>query len=213
MGHIRRYLIAGLLVWVPLGFTVLVIKFLIDLMDRTLLLLPPGLRPDNLLGFRIPGLGVLLTVVVVLVTGVIAANLVGRKLVQFGERMVARIPLVRSIYSGVKQVTETMFSNGGRSFRSVVLIEYPRKGVWTLAFLTGAQGASEIEAKVGGSVSHLFVPTTPNPTSGFFLAVPTNDVIVLDMTIDEGIKMIMSAGVVVPKESKDALVASGQKNK
>ncbi|MDH3669585.1 MAG: DUF502 domain-containing protein [Gammaproteobacteria bacterium] len=213
MGHIRRYLIAGLLVWVPLGFTVLVIKFLIDLMDRTLLLLPPGLRPDNLLGFRIPGLGVLLTVVVVLVTGVIAANLVGRKLVQFGERMVARIPLVRSIYSGVKQVTETMFSNGGRSFRSVVLIEYPRKGVWTLAFLTGEQGASEIEAKVGGSVSHLFVPTTPNPTSGFFLAVPTNDVIVLDMTIDEGIKMIMSAGVVVPKESKDALVASGQKNK
>jgi uncharacterized membrane protein len=182
MGHIRRYLVAGLLVWVPLGITVLVIKFLVDLMDRTLLLLPPGIRPDNLLGFTIPGLGVLLTVVVVLVTGVIAANLVGRKFVQFGEYLLARIPLVRSIYSGVKQVMETMFSGGGKSFRSVVLIEYPRKGVWTLAFLTGERGAAEIEAKTGGPVSHLFVPTTPNPTSGFFLAVPTDDVIALEMT-------------------------------
>lgn len=213
MGHIRRYLVAGLLVWVPLGITVLVIKFLVDLMDRTLLLLPPGLRPESLLGFTIPGLGVLLTVVVVLVTGVIAANLVGRKFVQFGELMLARIPLVRSIYSGVKQVMETMFSGGGKSFRSVVLIEYPRKGVWTLAFLTGERGAPEIEAKTGGPISHLFVPTTPNPTSGFFLAVPTDDVIVLKMTVDEGIKMIMSAGVVVPKDRKDALVAGGVKNK
>lgn len=213
MGHIRRYLIAGLLVWVPLGFTVLVIKFLIDLMDRTLLLLPPGLRPENLLGFRIPGLGVLLTVVVVLVTGIVAANLFGRKLVSLGERLLARIPLVRSLYSGVKQVMETMFSGGGKSFRSVVLIEYPRKGVWTLAFLTGERGAPEIETKTGVSMSHLFVPTTPNPTSGFFLAVPASDVIALDMTIDEGIKMVMSAGVVVPKERVDALVAGSENDR
>lgn len=207
MGHFRRYIIAGLLVWVPLGITVLVIKFLIDLMDRTLLLLPPGLRPENLLGFRIPGLGVLLTIVVMLVTGIVAANLFGRKLVRLGERLLARIPLVRSIYSGVKQVMETMFSGSGKSFRSVVLIEYPRRGIWTLAFLTGEQGTAEIEDRAGDGLSHIFVPTTPNPTSGFFLMVPTKEVLVLDMSIDDGLKMIISAGVVVPKEKKEALLA------
>ncbi len=207
MGHFRRYLIAGLLVWVPVGITWFVIKFMIDLMDQTLLLLPPDFRPENLLGFRVPGLGVLLTVVILLVTGVVAANLVGRKLVRLGERLLARIPLVRSIYSGVKQVMETMFSDSGKSFRSVVLIEYPRREIWTLAFLTGDRGTSEVEKKTGKPLSHVFVPTTPNPTSGFFLMVPTNDIVVLDLSVDEGLKMIISAGVVLPPEKKEELVA------
>ncbi|GMQ90129.1 MAG: DUF502 domain-containing protein [Gammaproteobacteria bacterium] len=207
MGHFRRYLIAGLLVWVPVGITWFVIKFMIDLMDQTLLLLPPDFRPENLLGFRVPGVGVLLTIVILLVTGVVAANLIGRKLVQLGERLLARIPLVRSIYSGVKQVMETMFSDSGKSFRSVVLIEYPRKEIWTLAFLTGDRGTSEVENKTGKPLSHVFVPTTPNPTSGFFLMVPTDDVVVLDLSVDEGLKMIISAGVVVPPEKKEELMA------
>jgi len=207
MGHFRRYLIAGLLVWVPLGITWFVIKFMIDLMDQTLLLLPPDFRPENLLGFRVPGLGVVLTIVILLVTGIVVANLVGRTLVRMGERLLARIPLVRSIYSGVKQVMETMFSDSGKSFRSVVLIEYPRKGIWTLAFLTGEQGTRESEDKIGSRVSHIFVPTTPNPTSGFFLMVPTDDVLILEMSVDEGLKMIISAGVVLPSSMKEELLA------
>ena len=206
MGHFRRYLIAGLLVWVPVGITWFVIKFMIDLMDQTVLLLPESLRPENLLGYRIWGLGVVLTVVILLVTGMIVANLVGRKLVSIGERLLDRIPLVRSIYSGVKQVMETMLAGSGKSFRSVVLVEYPRKEMWTLAFLTGERGVKEMEDKTGHELSHIFVPTTPNPTSGFFLVVPSSDVIILDMSIDDGLKMIMSAGVVVPKAQKEALL-------
>ena len=201
----RRYLVAGVLVWVPLGITVLIIKFLVDLMDNTLLLLPADYRPEAWLGFRIPGLGIVLTVVVVFITGVIAANLVGRKLVNLGERILARIPLVRSIYSAVKQVTETIFSGSGKSFRKVVLVEYPRKGIWTLAFKTG-EGADELQRRIGKTVINIFVPTTPNPTSGFFLMVPCEDVIELDLSVDDGLKMIISAGVVVPKAKKEALV-------
>jgi uncharacterized membrane protein len=206
MGHFRRYLIAGLLVWVPVGITWFVIKFMIDLMDQTVLLLPESLRPEHLLGYRIWGLGVVLTVVILLVTGMIVANLVGRKLVSIGERLLDRIPLVRSIYSGVKQVMETMLAGSGKSFRSVVLVEYPRREMWTLAFLTGERGVKEMEDKTGHELSHIFVPTTPNPTSGFFLVVPSSDVIILDMSIDDGLKMIMSAGVVVPKAQKEALL-------
>ena len=206
MGHFRRYLIAGLLVWVPVGITWFVIKFMIDLMDQTVLLLPESLRPEHLLGYRIWGLGVVLTLVILLVTGMIVANLIGRKLVGIGERLLDRIPLVRSIYSGVKQVLETMLAGSGKSFRSVVLVEYPRRDMWTLAFLTGERGVKEMEDKTGRELNHIFVPTTPNPTSGFFLVVPSSDIIVLDMSIDDGLKMIMSAGVVVPKAQKEALL-------
>ncbi len=206
MGHFRRYLIAGLLVWVPVGITWFVIKFMIDLMDQTVLLFPESLRPENLLGYRIWGLGVVLTLVILLVTGMIVANLIGRKLVSIGEHLLDRIPLVRSIYSGVKQVMETMLAGSGKSFRSVVLVEYPRKEMWTLAFLTGERGVKEMEDKTGRELSHIFVPTTPNPTSGFFLVVPSSDIIVLDMSIDDGLKLIMSAGVVVPKARKEALL-------
>ncbi len=197
MHHLRRYLIAGLLIWLPLGVTVLVVRLLVGTMDQTLLLLPERFRPDALLGFHIPGLGLLLAVLVVLTTGILVANLFGRRLVALWERLLARIPLVRSIYMAVKQLAETMFSGGGQSFRKVLLIEYPRKGLWTLAFQTGT-GVGEAQRKTGRDVVNVYVPTTPNPTSGFFLMVPREDVVELDMSVDDGLKMIISMGVVVP---------------
>ncbi len=203
MSPLRRYLVAGLLVWVPIGVTLLIIKFLVDLMDQTLLLLPAGLRPENLLGFRIPGLGLVLTAAVVLATGMVVTNLFGRQLVRLGEKVLARIPLVRSIYSSVKQVTETLFSGSGQSFRQVVLVPYPHPGSWTMGFLTGT-GGDEVRAKTGQEVMNVFVPTTPNPTSGFFLMVPRADVIELDMSVDDGLKMLLSVGVVQPRGRADA---------
>ena len=199
MSALRRYLIAGLLIWVPLGVTLLVITTLVDVMDKTLLLLPPHLRPDTLFGVHVPGLGVLLSVAVVFATGIVAANLFGRQLVVLWESLLARIPLVRSIYAGVKQVTETMFSSGGQSFRKVLLIEYPRRGLWTLAFQTGT-AVGEAQRRTGEDVINVYVPTTPNPTSGFFLMVPRKDVVELGMSVDDGLKMLLSMGVVVPGE-------------
>lgn len=200
---LRRYLVAGLLVWVPLGVTVLIIKFMVDTMDQTLLLLPHGLQPEQLLGYRIPGLGLVLTLAVVLLTGTIVTNLFGRQLIGIGEKLLGRIPVVRSIYSSVKQVTETLFSSSGQSFRRVVAVPYPHPGSWTMGFLTGA-GAEEVRGKTGRDVLNVFVPTTPNPTSGFFLMVPREDVIELDMSVDDGLKMLLSVGVVQPKRKKDA---------
>lgn len=197
MHHFRRYLIAGLLLWLPLGVTVLVVRLLVGTMDQTLLLLPERYRPDALLGFHIPGLGLVLAVLVVLITGILVANLFGRRLVGLWERLLSRIPLVRSVYSAVKQLAETMFSGGGQSFRKVLLIEYPRQGLWTLAFQTGT-GVGEAQQKTGRDVVNVYVPTTPNPTSGFFLMVPREDVVELDMSVDDGLKMIISMGVVVP---------------
>ena len=201
MAALRRYLMAGLLVWVPLGVTLLIVTFLVDLMDQTLRLLPESLQPENLLGFRIPGLGAVLTAVIVFVTGMIVTNLFGMQLFNIGERILQRIPLVRSIYASVKQVTESMFSSG-KSFRKVVLVEYPRKGMWSLAFQTGT-GAEEVRDKTGRDVTNVFIPTTPNPTSGFFLMVPREDVVELDMSVDDGLKMLLSVGVVVPEPKKD----------
>jgi len=193
----KRYLVAGLLVWVPLGVTVMVINFLVGIMDKTLLWLPAAYRPDNLLGFHIPGLGVVLSVVIVFSTGIIVANLFGRTLVQLWEKMLARIPLVRTIYASVKQILETVFSSG-QSFRKVLLVEYPRKGLWTLAFQSSTtQG--EAQAKTTAEVINVFIPTTPNPTSGFFIMVPRSEVVELDMSVDDGLKMIISAGVMVPE--------------
>lgn len=193
----KRYLIAGLLVWVPLGVTVMVINLLVGIMDKTLLWLPEPYRPDNLLGFHVPGIGVVLSAIIVMVTGVIVANLFGRKLVSLWEMFLARIPLVRTIYASVKQILETVFSSG-QAFRKVLLIEYPRRGLWTLAFQSGST-RGEAQAKTGGEVINVFIPTTPNPTSGFFIMVPREDVIELDMDVDDGLKMIISAGVVVPE--------------
>jgi len=204
MAAVRRYLVAGLLIWVPLGVTLLIVKFLVDLIDQTLLLLPVSIQPEHLLGFRIPGLGLVLTAVIVLVTGIVVTNLFGKQLFTIGEQLLRRIPVVRSIYGAVKQVTESMFSSG-KSFRKVVLVEYPRKGMWTLAFQTGS-GSPEIREKTGRNITSVFIPTTPNPTSGFFLMVPRDDVIELDMSVDQGLKMLLSVGVVVPDNKKDEII-------
>jgi uncharacterized membrane protein len=197
MTSLRRYLIAGLLIWVPLGVTLLVLMWLVDVMDTTLLLLPLQYQPETLLGMRIPGLGIVLTVAVLLVTGVVAANLFGRQLVAGWESLLQRIPLVRSIYMGVKQLMEMLFSPGGQSFRKVLLIEYPRAGLWTLAFQTGVT-VGEAQYKTSQNVVNVYVPTTPNPTSGFFIMVPQCDVVELDMSVDDGLKMLISMGAIVP---------------
>lgn len=207
MQTLRRYLVAGLLIWVPLGVTILIIKFLVDTMDQLLVLLPAHLQPDALLGFHIPGLGIVLAAIVVVGTGMIVANLFGKQLLKFGEAMVERIPLVRTIYGSVKKLTETLFSGSGKSFRKVVLVEYPRKGMWSFAFLTG-EGGAEIERKLGRQTVNVFIPTTPNPTSGFVLVVPREDIVELSMSVDEGLKLILSIGVVVPDEDRHVLVGS-----
>jgi len=216
MSALKRYLIAGILIWLPLGVTVLVVRLFIDMMDRTLLLLPVNYRPEALLGLSIPGFGILLALVIILITGMIAANLFGRRLVMLWEAFLSRIPLVRSVYSSVKQLAETVFSSNGQSFRKVLLLEYPRRGLWTLAFQTGTD-VGEAQSRTGEDVINVYVPTTPNPTSGFFLMVPRQDVQVLDMSVDEGLKMIISMGVVVPdhlKQPEDAeAVASDQTSK
>ncbi len=198
MANLRRYLVAGLLIWLPIVVTILVLRFLIGLVDNTLLLLPEAWQPEELLGFRLPGLGLLLTALVLLVTGMVMTNLFGRSMVRLGEQILSRIPVVRAIYSASKQLTETLFSGSGKSFRKVVLVRYPHPGAWTLAFLTG-DGLAEANARTGHDLVNIFVPTTPNPTSGFFLMVPRPDVIELSMPVDVGIKLILSAGAVGPE--------------
>jgi uncharacterized membrane protein len=203
----RKYLIAGLLVWMPLGITFLVVKAIVGFLDRTVLLLPAKYQPDTLLGFHVPGLGVLLAVVLVLATGMIVANLLGRRLVAAWESLLSRIPLVRNLYAGIKQIMEAVLATDGKSFRKVLLIEYPRKGVWSLAFMT-SDSLGEVQDKTGEHVISVFIPTTPNPTSGFVLMVPEKEVIELDMTVEEGLKMIISMGVVVPEVKKQMLTQS-----
>jgi uncharacterized membrane protein len=194
----RKYLMAGLLVWLPLGVTVLVINFLIETFDQVLLLLPHAYRPDVLIGYHIPGFGLLMTAVVILITGVIAANYFGEKIVNFWEGLLSRIPLVRSIYSAVKQVTEA-FVGSEQSFQKAYLVEYPRLGAWTIAFQTSSK-MGEAQFKTGcDKVVNIFVPTTPNPTSGFFLMVSQDELVPLDMTVEQALKMIISGGVVVPE--------------
>ena len=185
-------MIAGLLVWVPLGVTLLVVRLLVSWLDGSLLLLPEAYRPENLVGFAIPGL---------FITGALVTNLFGRTLIHFWERLLARIPLVRSVYSGAKQLAETMFSDTGQSFRKVLLVEFPRRGLWTIAFLTGTD-RGEAQEKTGKDVINIYVPTTPNPTGGYFVMVPRDDVVELDMSVDDGLKMLMSMGAVVPDIQK-----------
>ena len=202
--HFRRDMVAGFLVWLPIGVTVFLLRILIGVMDRTLLLLPVQYRPESLFGFSIPGLGFLLTIVVLLVTGVLAANIVGRSMVKLWETMLDRIPIVRSIYSGAKNFAEIIFSDSSHSFKRVLLIEYPRKGLYSLAFQTSSE-LGEVQGRTGEDVVCSFVPTTPNPTSGFIIIVPKKDIIVLDMDVDEALKMVISLGVVVPTWRKDQL--------
>ena len=205
MKRLRRYLVAGLLVWIPLGITILLISFAVRQMDKSLGLIPAKYQPSVLLQqlfmtqdpVHIPGLGVIFILLVVLLTGVLVANFIGRAFVGGWESLMHRVPIVRSIYSGAKNFAEIVFSDSSRSFKNVLLIEYPRKGIYSLAFQT-SEYLGEVQARTGEEVVGCFVPTTPNPTSGFIIMVPKRDVTVLDMEVDEALKMIISLGVVVP---------------
>ncbi len=194
---IKRYFIAGLLIWVPLVITLWVLDLLVSAMDQSLLLLPLQFHTQSWLGVHIPGLGVLLTLLVVFVSGMLAANIIGQRLVRFGERVLARIPVFNSIYHSVKQVSDTVFSPSGQAFRKAVLVQYPRQGSWTIAFLTGRPGG-DVANHLHGDYVSVYVPTTPNPTSGFFLMLARSDVIELDMTVDDALKYVISMGVAVP---------------
>jgi uncharacterized membrane protein len=202
--NLRRYLVAGILVWLPIGITIILLRILIGLLDRSLVLIPARFQPEVLLGVAIPGLGLLLTLAILLLTGVLAANFVGRSLVGFWERMLERIPVVRSVYSASKNFAEIVFSDSDQSFKKVLLIEYPRKGLYGLAFQTSTD-LGEIQSRTGEDVVCTFVPTTPNPTSGLIIIIPRKDVIELDMEVDDALKMIISLGVVVPSWRKDQI--------
>jgi uncharacterized membrane protein len=194
---LRRLLVAGTLVWLPIIATVWVVSFFVTLMDRTLVLLPDRYQPDVLFGFHVPGLGVIFAFVVVLLTGLLVTNLIGRQLVGYWEELMQRIPLVRSVYGGVRSFTESVLSSSN-SFRQVVALEYPRPGIWSIGFVT-AEDVAEVSRRTGQHVSCVFVSTAPNPTSGFIILVPREQLIPLDMSIDAAMKMIVTCGVVLPE--------------
>ena len=195
----KRYFITGIVVLIPVVITLWVLRVIVTTLDQTLFLLPPNLRPEALFGMNIPGLGVLLTLCIVFLTGAIAANFLGQRLLTLGERLLDKIPVVNSIYSSVKQVSDTLFSSSGQAFRKVLLIRYPHGDSWTLAFQTGIP-QELVAAHLGEPHLNVYVPTTPNPTSGFFLMVPCREVIELDISVDDALKHIISMGVVEPPQ-------------
>jgi uncharacterized membrane protein len=201
----RKYFITGLLILVPLAITLWVLNLIISTMDQSLLLLPERWQPKSVFGFHIPGLGTILTLLVIFFTGLLTRNFIGKQVVHGWELLLKRIPVVSSIYSSVKQVSDTLFSSSGNAFRKALLVQYPREGAWTIAFLTGVPGGDVKNHLVGDYVS-IYVPTTPNPTSGFFLMVPRADTIELDMSVDEALKYIVSMGVVSP----EYIIAAGK---
>jgi uncharacterized membrane protein len=203
---LRRYLINGLLIWVPVLVTVLVVRFILQLMDQTLLVLPRALRPDEWLGLHVPGLGALLGFLIVLLTGLLVTNFIGQALVAIGEDLLERIPFVRALYGGVKSFSETVLSNSGNSFKKVLLVEYPRAGIWTIGFQTTDQ-LPEINARLGEPQVCVFIPTTPNPTSGFIIFVPKARCIELDMPVETAMKMIVTLGVVGPTAPHQGAIA------
>jgi uncharacterized membrane protein len=193
----KKYFITGLLIWIPLVITIWVLKLVVDMLDQTLPLLPQALRTESWLGFHMPGMGVLLTLLIVTVTGVVTANFIGQRAVHFWNGILHRIPVVNSIYSSVKQVSDTLFSSGSEAFRKALLVQWPREGMWTIGFLTGAPGGDVTNHLQGDYVS-VYVPTTPNPTGGYFVMMPRNDVIELDMSVDTALKYVISMGVASP---------------
>jgi uncharacterized membrane protein len=191
---LRSYLLAGLVVWLPIIVTLVVLRFIIDLLDKTMALLPHAYQPEQLFGVHIPGLGVLLSLILLLITGVIATNFLGQRLVSWSESILDKIPLVRSIYNASKQMIQAIFATNSNAFRKVLLVEYPRKGLWSVAFQSGVANAV-MNQHTGKEMISAFIPTTPNPTSGFLIMVPKTDVIELSMSIDEALKFVISLGV------------------
>jgi len=195
----KKYFITGLLIWIPLAITIWVLKLVVDVLDQSLHLLPAALHTENWLGVHIPGLGAILTVLIVFLTGVFATNFFGAHLVELWHEILHRIPVVNSIYSSVKQISDTLFSSSGQAFRKALLVQWPREGMWTIAFLTGTPS--------GGVANHLppdciavYVPTTPNPTGGYFVIVARKNVIELDMSVDQALKYVISMGVAPPQK-------------
>jgi uncharacterized membrane protein len=193
----KKYLITGLLIWIPLAITIWVLHLIVSSMDDVLTLLPPALQPQALFGHQIPGLGLVLTVIVVFVTGVLASNILGQRMLRVWEAILRRIPVVNSLYGGVKQISDTLFRPGGQAFRKAVLVQWPQPGSWTIAFVTGAPGG-DVANHLDTNYVSVYVPTTPNPTGGYFVMLPRTAVVELDMSVDEALKYIISMGVAVP---------------
>ena len=195
----KKYLITGLLIWIPLVITLWVLKFIVDALDQVLPLLPPAFRTENWLGLHVPGMGVVMTLVIVFLTGLLTTNLIGARLVHFWHEVLHRIPVVNSIYSSVKQISDTLFSSSGQAFRKALLVQWPHQGMWTIGFLTGTPGG-DVVRHIPEDCLSVYVPTTPNPTGGYFVIVQRKDVVELDMTVDEALKYIISMGVVPPSQ-------------
>lgn len=195
--YIRRYIFAGLVVWLPVLITFMVFRFMLDLLDATISILPKEYQPDHLVGFHVPGVGIVFSLIILIITGTVVTNFLGQKLFSWGEKLLVKIPLVSSIYNTSKQVIQTIFSSNSQAFRKVLLIEYPRAGIYSLAFLTGD---NTIPMPVGHSqLLSVFVPTTPNPTSGFLLMIPREQTWETSLSVDEALKLIISLGVMQPK--------------
>ncbi|HET6491281.1 MAG TPA: DUF502 domain-containing protein [Syntrophales bacterium] len=199
---LKNAFLAGLAVTIPVGLTIYILIFLIDLMDGLLRVIPPDYHPDRFLGVRVPGLGVIATVVLIFAAGLLTTSYLGGKFIRFAEALVERIPLVRGIYQAIKQIVQTMVSKEGQSFKRVVLVEFPRPGLYTVAFVTGVAGG-ELKDKTGGNCINLFVPTTPNPTSGYYVMVPEDGVTDLEMSVEDAFKLIISGGIIAPAENKE----------
>ena len=209
MKPLKKYFITGLLIWIPLVITVWVLTAIVGTMDQSLRLLPRAIHPDNLLGFTIPGTGALLTLLVILFTGLVTANIIGQRLLRFWEGLLARIPIVKSIYYSVKQVSDTLFSGNGDAFRKVLLVRYPHPDAWAVAFQTGAP-ARQISEMLPDEHVSIFIPTAPSPVNGFFFFVKKSEVIELDITVDDALKYIVSMGVVPPQPRRANLVGRAQ---
>lgn len=203
MAKFRKWLFAGLLVLVPLIITLWVLEWVVSTLDKTLRVLPAAWQPDALLGIHVPGLGVLFALAVLLLIGALASNIIGNRLLNWWHALLHRIPVVRSIYSGVKQVSDTLFSEKGNAFRQALLVRWPHEGMWTIAFLTGTPGG-DVANHLPGEYLSVYVPTTPNPTGGYFVMVRKSDCIVLDMSVDEALTYVISMGVIVPGTPKSS---------
>ncbi len=211
MKFIRSYLLAGLVVWLPLLVTMMVLRFIVDLLDQSIALLPYAYQPDRLIGYHLPGFGVLLSLLLLFITGVLVTNFLGQRLMRWSELILDRIPLVRSIYNATKQMIQAVFSTNSQAFRKVLLVEYPRKGLWTLAFQTGVS-PTEVTRHTGTEMLSIFVPTTPNPTGGFLMMIPKSDAIELSMSVDEAFKLIISLGVMQGHTLHDSFGTSSHKS-
>jgi uncharacterized membrane protein len=195
---IRNYMIGGLLIWIPIMITVWVVRFLSGILDNSLVLLPPSWRPEAIVGTYVPGVGIILSLLLLFFTGVLVKNLFGGQMVAGLESLVRRIPVVGAVYAGAKTFSETVLTDKGTSFKQVLIVEFPRKGAWSIGFLT-AENLEEVRARTGEDMISVFVPTTPNPTTGFIIVVKRSEVVFLDMSVDEAFKMILTLGVVAPK--------------